>query len=157
MNDTVQWTEERLDALGPGRELDVLIETKLMGRKVEFMKGDPCAWDGNQKPIMYTPNDWQLADYDPQKDGISIHSGLHNPKTVFRYSDFDFGMVRVMDRLRQGKDLCDLKLMWTHSGRWTFYVTWYAGEEGKIHLVKGADALHPRLAVYRGALKAVIL
>ena len=112
MNDTMDWTEERIDALAPGRELDVLIATKIMKRKAAFMKGDPCAWDSDQKPIMWSPNDWLLEDYDPAKDGIALPSHLYNPRIVFHYSTYDSGMTRVMDYLRAGIGLESMSLVY---------------------------------------------
>lgn len=160
MNDTLDWTEERIDALMPGRDLDVLIATKIMKRKATFMKGEPCAWDGENKPIMWAPNDWLLEDYDPAKDGISLHSHLYNPRIVFHYSTYDSGMTRVMDFLRAGVGLESMALIYAASVReWSFTIRWtQKGLDGDKEMVAAAsDPELARMAVYRAALKAILL
>jgi len=148
------WTAERIDALGPGREMDVLIATRIMGRKVRFMKGVPTAWDGENKPVMYGPDDWMLEDYDPKKDG-AIHPLAGNTTAVFRYSDYDFGMAQVMRILKANPKVKGLNLH-CEPGMpgWIFHVDWE--EAGHDMHAAGSDP-EPRLAVYRAALKAVLL
>lgn len=154
--DTVEsWTPERIDALKPGRELDVLVATRIMGRRVRFMKGIPTAWDGDNKPIMYGPDDWMLEDYDPSKDGPN-HPLAGNTAAVFRYSDFDFGMAQVMRVLAANPRMRRIELAWeTVTPEWACWMTWLEGTDQKK--AGGCDPEHPRLAVYRAALKAVLL
>lgn len=159
MNDILEWTEQRIDALEPGRELDVLIATHVMKRKAKYVKGEPCAWDGDQKPVMWAPPDWLLEDYDPARDGISGHTQLYNPRVVFNYSLYDSGMTRVMDFLRQGAaGLTLMSLVYDPAaGAWSFTIRWK--EPGRLdnQAAVGRDPELARLAVYRASLKAMLI
>jgi hypothetical protein len=160
MNDTLEWTEERIDALQPGRELDVLIATHVMKRKAKFVKGEPCAWDGERKPIMWAPDDWFLEDYDPTRDGVPSPAQFYNPKVVFNYSMYDSGMTRVMDFLRHGAAGLDhLVLDYAPASGWSFTIRWTqkALDQDDRQVAAGRDPELARMAVYRAALKAILI
>jgi hypothetical protein len=147
-------TEEEIDGVA-GRALDVLIETKIMGRKVRFVEGQPCAWDSDGKVIMKGLDDYLLEDYAPERDGKPV-SGF-DPRRVLEYSNYDLGMVRVMDRLAAAPGVKDLALMWSAADpAWVAAVKWYDEGQKLVRQVKGRDGKYARLAVYRAALKAVL-
>lgn len=161
MSETIPWTEERIDALRAGRELDVLVESRVMGRKVKFMKGAPCAWDGDKKPIMWGPDVWCLEDYDPQKDGAPLNVGVaatHRPGEVFHYSKVDLGMIPVMNHLIGCDGLLEVGLVYKSDPKgWEFSVRFFDPAVKMERVVHGRDPVLASMAVYRGALKAVIL
>lgn len=150
-------TETEIDALEPGRPLDVLVESVIMGRKVKLAKGEACAWDGEGKPIMYAKDDHILEDYNPVTDGVPIPPARFNPKIVFDYSNYDLGMIRVMDRMIAGQGLHELSLSWnTAAPGWVASVKWFDPGVKQVRIVNGHDPKFARLAVYRGCLKAVL-
>lgn len=150
-------TEEKIDGLQAGRELDVLIETKIMGRKVKFDKRvEACAWDGQGNPIMKAADDYILDDYDPKIDGPFTKPSYVDPRAVFKYSDYDGGMVRVMDRLKTSPGLQEMGLAFRAKEGWAFTLTWDDPMAKGIRTVIGRDLELARLAVYRGALKAIL-
>jgi hypothetical protein len=134
-------TEAEIDGLG-GRALDVLIETKIMARKVKVVEGEPCAWDGKGKAVMKGLEDFILEDYTPERDGKP--SVGFDPKRVFEYSNYDLGVQEVT-------------LSWNMADPgWVASVKWYDPDQKAVRQVKGRDEKYARLAVYRGALKAVL-
>lgn len=151
------WTQGKIDALGSGRELDRLVESKVMGRLIRFAPGLACAWDGQGKPLMHGPEDWILEDYDPKRDG-RVHPLAGNTQAVFHYSQSDDGMTRVMDQLARGKGFGSMSLTYSAADRlWRFEVRWHEDKTDESKSVLGEDPSLPRMAVYRGALKAVLL
>jgi hypothetical protein len=149
--------ESEIDALKPGRDLDVLIETRIMGRKVKFAKGEPCAWDGDGKVIMSAPDNYILEDYNPAIDGVPVSPAHYNPKVVFDYSNYDIGMIRVMDRVIASSGLHEISISYTTSSPgWVSSVKWFDPGVKLVRLVHGHDEKYARLALYRGCLKAVL-
>lgn len=147
-------TEAELDEMA-GRKLDVLIEMKIMGRKVKFLEGQPCAWDGDGKVIMKGLPDFVLEDYSPERDGKPSEN--FNPKRVFEYSNYDLGIAKVMDRLIAAPGIQEVTLSWNMADPgWVATVKWYDEGQKAVRQVKGRDVKYARLAVYRGALKAVL-
>ncbi len=156
MTEVRTFTESEIDALKPGRELDMLIETRIMGRKVKRTR-EACAWDGEGKPIMYGLDDWFLEDYNPATDGVAIPKVGYNPKIVFDYSNLDMGMIRVMDRVIAGQGFHEISVGYnTASPGWVSSVKWFDPGMKLVRLVHGHDEKYARLAVYRGCLKAVL-
>lgn len=157
MNDTEAWTAEKIDALKPGRDLDVLVETRVMGRKVSFGKGAAVAMDHEKRPILFGPDDWRLEDYDPARDGAPAHFGLHDPRIVFYYSQYDAGAVRVLTQLERAEGLSWQALAFEPDGAgWLFTVRWREPGVEEVRTVFSRDPAS-RMAVYKGALKAMIL
>lgn len=155
MNITAEWTEEKIDALKSGRDLDVLIETLVMKRKVSYEKGAPQAWDGLGKPIMNAPYDWMISDYDPVKDGPAIASMGFDPRVVFQYCAYDSGISRVTERLKQADSVVEMGMSWNSAEKvWAFSVSWT--EKGNVCVARATDPIL-RIAVYKGALKAFLL
>jgi len=147
-------TEAEIDGLG-GRALDVLVETKIMGRKVKIVEGEPCAWDGEGKVVMKGLEDFILEDYTPERDGKP--SAGFNPKRVFEYSKYDLGISLVLDRLVAAPGVQEVTLSWNMADPgWVAAVKWYDQDQKAVRQVKGRDEKYARLAVYRGALKAVL-
>lgn len=150
------FTEGVIEALKPGREMDMLIESRIMGRKVKRTR-EACAWDGEGKPIMYGLDEWILEDYNPATDGVSIPQAKYNPKIVFDYSSYDMGMIRVMDRMVVSQGLHEISVAYTTaSPGWVSSVKWFDPGVKLVRLVHGHDEKYARLAVYRGCLKAVL-
>lgn len=155
VNVTAEWTEEKIEALKAGRDLDVLIETKVMGRKCSYEKGPPVAWDGQGKPIMDAPYDWMIEDYDPLKDGPELKTLGYDPRVVYRYSQYDGGITRVTERLKQAETIIEQGMSWNAAEKvWAFSVTW--NDKGNVVTARATDELL-RIAVYKGALKAMLL
>lgn len=155
MNATAEWTEEKIDALGATRDLDVLVETKVMGRKVSYEKGPPIAWDGQGKPIMDAPFDWMIADYDLVKDGPLLPSLGYDPRVVYQYVKYDSGISRVTERLKQAEAILEMGMSWNAADKvWAFSVSWT--DKGNVVIARATDMLL-RIAVYKGALKAMLL
>lgn len=155
VNLTADWTEEKIAALKAGRDLDVLIETKVMGRKCSYEKGPPMVRDGDGKPVMDSPYDWVIEDYDPAMDGPAIKSLGYDPRVVYRYSQYDGGITRVTERLKQAETIIHQGMSWSSAGKvWEFVVTW--NEKGNVVVARATDELL-RIAVYKGALKAMLL
>lgn len=157
MTEVQAFMEGGIDALKPGREMDMLIESRIMGRKVKFTKGEPCAWDDQGKVVMYGLDEWILEDYNPVVDGVPIPQAKYNPKAVFDYSNYDLGMIRVMDRMIATEGLHEISVAYTTaSPGWVSSVKWFDSEMKLVRLVHGHDEKYARLAVYRGCLKAVL-
>lgn len=156
-----KFTEERIDALAIGRTFDMLVAKHVMGRKVSFVKGPPCAWDGDGAPIMWLPNDWMLEDYDPKMDGISNHPHLYDPKRVFPYSGSDLGMTQVLDRLIENKGFVEISISTMAAAAGWLCALKYADTgaygERQMTTASGRDPILMRMAVCRAALKAALL
>jgi len=149
-------TETEIDGLGPGRQLDVMVESKVMGRKVKQVKGDACAWDGEGRAIMHGRDEYILEDYNPAVDGEPIPK-MFDPKRVFDYSNYDLGMTRVMDRMIAGPGLHEIGLSYvTSTPGWVASVKWFDPEAKRVRIVHGHDGKYARLAVYRACLKAIL-
>lgn len=156
VNLIADWTEEKIEALKAGRDLDVLIETKIMGRKCSYEKGPAVAWDGQNKPIMNAPYDWMIEDYDPAKDGPALASLGYDPRVVYRYSQYDGGISRVTERLKQADSIIQMNISWSAGEKvWAFTVTWT--DKGNVAARAHAKDELLRIAVYKGALKAMLL
>jgi hypothetical protein len=150
------WTAEKIDLLGSSRDLDRLLESAVMGRRVRFGRGAAVAWDGDGKAVMRGPDDWILEDYDPKRDG-QVHPLAGNVRAVFHYSLSDDGMTRIMEQLSASKGFRSLKLERRSGQGWNFEIRWQESGSEEEKIAVGNDPVHARMAVYRGALKAVLL
>lgn len=147
-------TEEGIESLEMGRPFDALIETAVMGRRVKFSDGLPFAWDAEDKPVAHGPRDYILEDYDPKRDG-PLHP-LVKSMPVFPYSKDDRGLTRVADRLAGAPGILSVAVRWSSEPpEWRCEVAWTENGAGKTSI--GRDAKEARFAVYRAALKAVLL
>lgn len=156
---TAPFTEAMIDGLPGGRMLDALVEQHVMGRKIKQVPGDVAVQDGEGKPLLQFPKEYVLEDYDPSVDGVK--NQFIDPSRVFQYSKFDLGMARVFSKLEGADGLLTMKLEYVQTSQgerlgWEFTLRWTESRTNALRLVKALDP-SPRLAVYKAALKAVLL
>lgn len=153
------FTETMIDGLPAGRLLDALVEQHVMGRKVKQVSGDVAVSDGDGKPLLQFPKEYVLEDYDPAVDGEK--NQFFDPSRVFQYSKFDLGMARVLHKMEGADGLLTMKLEYVQTSQgerlgWEFTLRWTESATTELCIAKAKDPI-PRIAVYKCALKAVLL
>ena len=136
-------TDDQIDALSAGHELDVLVHQAVFGKRVQLIKGGkPYAWDKSGNPTLFTKDRY----IDPDDKTMYLHATDGYQGMLPEYS------TRIGDAWRIVNHLWDIHLMYFHLD---YHESLYF-----VHFSSGDNIFHgagntASLAICRAALKAV--
>jgi hypothetical protein len=98
-------TDEKVDL----RQLDAEVAEKVMGLRVRFEKGEPCAWKGSQsgewgtgEPFMWSVNDYIILKEDGTPEhAYYLHGHRHSYRIVPPYSKEMWAAFEMEERIKE--------------------------------------------------------
>ena len=140
--DGIDLTNDQIDALPAGHDLDVLIHQVVFEKRVQLIPGGkPYAWDQSGNPILFTKDRY----IDPDDDMVYLHATDGYQGMIPKYSTNDSDAALIRDKLISNG--CEIDL-WYGGNFW-------ACEVSCDHGYSTYSANSVPLALCRVALKAL--